>query len=89
MEFYYKITAQLGKKTARYYVVSLRSSKNTEIILGENDIFSAGDYKSKYSNLSIIDSMLAAISNKLNATILTTETPLTKIKQLRAIKLNY
>lgn len=89
IEFYYKTLDNLGRKLADYQLLLIKESNNIIIEYNYNDIASIGKLKSKYRNLSIVDSVICGLSKKLNATIITTDDDFDKVKGIKYNKLEY
>ena len=87
-EFYYKTWQKFGKQAAQVRTITI-SNLMEEIALEPVDKFEIGELKIKNSQLSIVDAVILTLSRKHNATLLTTDTPLSKVKGYSAIKLKY
>ena len=57
--------------------------------IADEDIFNAGKYKVKNTNLSIADCIAVACARREGAIILTTESEMKNIKQVKVRKLDY
>jgi predicted nucleic acid-binding protein len=84
-EFYYKTCQKLGKSTAdiRYYQV-----RNTKVAVVETDAELsrvAGLEKCRRADLSLADCYTLAAAKRLKATVLTTDSELAKIKEVKTL----
>ena len=89
IEFYYKTLDNLGRKLADYQLLLIKESYNIIIDYDYEDISTVGKIKSKYRNLSIVDSVICGLSKKLNAKIITTDDDFDKVKGIKYNKLEY
>ena len=80
LELYYLQWREFGKRIAKHRVEGLLESKMEIVTLHDEILFMAGEYKVKFPELSIVDSMLVAFGRKSGSTIITTEFPLTQLK---------
>ncbi len=88
-EFYYLHWREYGARLARMRLESIINSSLTTLTLDENVIFKVGELKVKNPKLSLADAVLVALSKSNNSTIITTDNPLTKIKGIKAKKIDY
>lgn len=88
-EFYYKSWHKFGEKAAQMRIINLRERGLQEVQFDSDDIYKIGGLKVRNNQLSIVDSIILTLSKKHKATILSTDTPLTKITGYNIIKLNY
>jgi len=89
VEFYYKTLDNLGRKLADYQLLLIKESYNIIIEYDYEDISTIGKIKSKYRDLSIVDSVICGLSKKLNAIIITTDDDFGKVKGIKYNKLEY
>lgn len=89
VEFYYKTLDNLGRKLADYQLLLIKESNNIIIEYDYEDISTVGKLKSKYRDLSIVDSVICGLSKKLNAIIITTDDDFGKVKGIKYNKLEY
>ena len=84
-EFYYKTCQKLGKSTAdiRYYQIrNTMAVVETDAELARN----AGLERCRQqADLSLADCYVLVVAKRLNATILTTDSELSKVKDVRAL----
>ncbi len=84
-EFYYKTCQKLGRSTAdiRYYQV-----RNTKLAVVETDAELsrvAGLEKCRRADLSLADCYVLAAAKRLKATVLTTDSELSKTKDVKTL----
>ena len=81
-EFYYKVCQKLGRETA---MVRFHQTQTIlEEVVAEGELAeSAGLNKCRYSHLSLADTFAVALTEKLGATLLTTDEALTKVTEIR------
>lgn len=89
LEFYYLQWREFGKRVAKHRIEGLLGSKMEILVLNSEILFIAGEYKVKFPDLSIVDSMLAAFAKKKGSTVITTELPLSKLKGIKLMKLKW
>ncbi len=81
-EFYYKVCQKFGRETA---MVRFHQTQTIlEEVVAEGELAeSAGLNKCRYSHLSLADALAAALTERLGATLLTTDEALTKVTEIR------
>ena len=89
MEFYYKTHQKFGRDVDQNRLVSIHQKNFIESAIEQSDIIKIGIIKVKYPKLSLVDCTLANIGLVKNATVVTTEEPITKVEKLRVIKLDF
>ncbi len=88
-EFFYKTCQKLGKRVAQIRLVALRQVPIIEEPISEEEVLGIGMLKVKHSNLSLADCVLIQLAKRYDATILTTEKPITTVKGIKAKKIPY
>jgi predicted nucleic acid-binding protein len=80
-EFYYKACQKLGKETA---IVRFHQTKTIlEAVETDEELaMAAGLNKCKYSHLSLADTFAAALTERLNGTLLTTDEAMLKVVEI-------
>jgi predicted nucleic acid-binding protein len=82
-EYYYKTCEKLGKDIANLRYHQVRESDVESVATDEELTWKAGEKKCKYrGRLSLADCFSLALSELKNATLLTTDSELAKIKEL-------
>ncbi|OLS24569.1 MAG: hypothetical protein HeimC2_22140 [Candidatus Heimdallarchaeota archaeon LC_2] len=89
LEFYYLHWREFGKRVAKHRVEGLLESKMEILVLNSEILFIAGEYKVKFPDLSIVDSMLAAFAKKRGSIVITTELPLSRLEGIKSVKLKW
>ena len=87
-EFYYKTWQKFGQQAAQIRTITI-SDIMGEIVLEAEDKFEVGELKIKNPELSMVDTIILTLSRKYGATLLTTDTPLSKVKGYSTIKVKY
>ncbi len=88
-EYFYKTWQIFGRQAAELRTNAFRNSNVEVCEMADEDIFNAGKYKVKNSALSIADCIAIACAKREGATILTTESEMKKVKQVKVKKLDY
>lgn len=88
-EFLYLQWRQFGSRIAKLRLETIINSQLIAIPLNDKSIVIAGEFKVKYPKLSLADAILITLSKENYSTILTTESFITEIKNVKAIKLEY
>ena len=88
-EFFFKTCQKLGKEVAQIRLVALRQVPIIEEPISEEEVLGIGMLKVKHSNLSLADCVLIQLAKRHQATILTTEKPITTVKGIKAKKILY
>ena len=84
-EYYYKVCENLGKEIADIRYHQIRGSDIASTPTDEELTKRAGEKKCKYrGRLSLADCFALALSELKNATILTTDSELAKVKEVEA-----
>lgn len=89
VEYYYKTWQIFGKPAAELRTNAFRNSEIHVCDISDDDIFNAGKYKVRNNKFSIADCIAISCAVRENATILTTEDEMKKVKHLKVKKLNY
>ncbi|MCH8906538.1 MAG: hypothetical protein IH840_05555 [Candidatus Heimdallarchaeota archaeon] len=88
-EFHYLQWRHHGERISKMRVDSVLNSTLIISKLEERHIFGIGQYKVRYNQLSLADAALSILSKDHNSTILTTETEIPRIKELKSIKIKF
>lgn len=81
-EFYYKVCQKLGRETAT--VRFLQSQAILDEVETDGELArSAGQSKCRHGRLSLADSFAAALTERLGATLLTTDEALLEVEEIR------
>lgn len=89
LELYYLQWREFGKRIAKFRIESLVESNLKIVAMDRQILFSAGEIKVKFANLSIVDSILVATGRKTRSIIITTEVPISKIKDVKTLKMKW
>lgn len=89
IEFYYKSAKEYGKEITRMRLASLKTILQLENVLEEKNALIIGEIKLNNNSLSFVDSVLVLTAKKENGIIITTDTPVAKIKGISSEKLLY
>lgn len=88
-EYFYKTWQIFGRQAAELRTNAFRNSSVVVCEMADEDIFNAGKYKVRNSALSIADCIAIACAEREGAIILTTESEMKKLKQVKVRKLVY
>ena len=89
-EIFYRLSQEYGFEPIQNKIYQIKSLKSSKLIIIDDRIaISSGKIKNKYRGLSIVDSFILALSNHLNAKIVTTDHGIRDASKGEKIKVDF